>query len=465
VQKLASSFRDPSGFVYTRDDALLRQVNHRYASNFDIFQKQLYEILVERKLIVSHEQVDLSLAFSEDAYAVIKPQTIPFISYPYEWSFAQLKDAALTTLRIQKIALKRGLTLKDASAYNIQFLNGEPIFIDTLSFEPFAGQQWTAYRQFCQHFLAPLSLAVSRDISLLSLLRVYIDGIPLPLTSRMLPWLSRLNLGMQMHIHTHARFETRHAASSIEQLKTKSIKRDTLLNIVSNLENIIRSLNWSTEKTAWHNYYDGDSYTEAGFQHKKAIFETYLDIARPNSLWDLGANTGVFSQLAGQRNISTVAWDYDYGAVQQHYENIKASNHEHCSVLPLVQDLSNPSPAVGWSNHERDSFIERAQGVDMVSALALIHHVVIANNVPIDHFVRFLTSLGKYAIVEFVPKTDHKVQTLLKSRQDIFDDYNRATFEEILRRYFTIERIDEIQESSRVLYLLRSKPENTSPSN
>ena len=175
-RKIKSSFRDPSGFLFVNEGNLYRQINKSYQNEFDkIMDSGLYDELVEKELLIPHEESSTESPQSEKCYKIIKPKLIDFISYPYEWSFSQLKDAALITLKIQKIALEYGLTLKDCSAYNVQFFNGKPIFIDTLSFEIYQeGQFWKGYRQFCQHFLSPLALMSHKDIRLNQLLKIFL---------------------------------------------------------------------------------------------------------------------------------------------------------------------------------------------------------------------------------------------------------------------------------------------------
>src|SRR5215216_6396727 len=216
--QLAASFRDPSGFLFARDGVLYRQVNRKYEQEYTrLMESGLYDKLVKAGLLVSHVEVDHAPAEAALAYKIIQPERVPFISYPYEWSFGQLKDAALATLSIQRRALKVGMSLKDASAYNIQFVRGKATLIDTLSFEIYKeGQPWVAYRQFCQHFLAPLALMATRDIRLNQLLRVYIDGIPLDLASELLPGKTRLNFGLLTHVHLHASAQKRYSGADVK---------------------------------------------------------------------------------------------------------------------------------------------------------------------------------------------------------------------------------------------------------
>ena len=321
---LGASFRDPSGFLFSRGGILYRQVNRAYADDYSrLMESGLYEKLVKAGLLVAHVEVDVPPADASLAFKIIQPERVPFISYPYEWSFTQLKDAALATLSIQKRALKVGMSLKDASAYNIQFVHGKPILIDTLSFEIYhEGKPWDAYRQFCQHFLAPLALMSHVDVRLGQLLRVYIDGIPLDLASRLLPASTRLNFGLLTHIHIHASAQTRYADADAKRVGESAIQRggmskNAFIGLIESLEGAVKKLTWKPAGTEWGNYYDITNYSDAAFTHKKEIISGWLKKIAPASVWDLGANNGEFSRLASAAGIPTVAWDIDPSAVEQ----------------------------------------------------------------------------------------------------------------------------------------------------
>ena len=264
TDRLTASFRDPSGFLFTRSAQLYRQVNLRYQTDYDrLMASGLYERLVKARQLVPHQEVNETPAVEELAYKIILPERVPFISYPYEWSFSQLRDAALLTLSIQKKSLEAGMSLKDASAYNVQFLHGKATLIDTLSFEIYQeGKPWVAYRQFCQHFLAPLALMAKVDVRLNQLLRIYIDGVPLDMAARLLPWTTRLNGGLLAHIHLHARVQQRYAGKEQPASKTAgSVSRNALIGLVENLEKTVRSLQWEPQNTEWGGYYDATNYS------------------------------------------------------------------------------------------------------------------------------------------------------------------------------------------------------------
>ncbi|HRT84525.1 MAG TPA: hypothetical protein P5523_07805 [Bacteroidales bacterium] len=457
ASRIPSSFRDPSGFLFKEDGTLYRQINRVYREHYEYFiESGLYKRLVEEKLLISHEEISKE---QNGAFKIIKPDIIPFISYPYEWCFGQLKDAALTTLNIQKIALEYGMSLKDASAYNIQFLNGKPILIDTLSFEKYVeGEPWVAYRQFCQHFLAPLALMALTDARLNQLARVYIDGIPLDMASRLLPLKSWVKFSLLSHIHFHAKSQ-KHFADKQVNVKLRKLSKVSLLGIIDNLENAIKALHWRPEETEWADYYDYTNYSSTSFEHKKSIISNYLERINPKTVWDLGANTGIFSRIASKKAIPTLSFDIDPAAVEKNY--IECRKHGETNILPLLLDLTNPSPSIGWANEERASLVERGPA-DMVFALALIHHLAISNNLPFDKIASFLSKICRFLVIEFVPKNDSQVQRLLRSREDIFTDYDQEHFESALSNYFLILDYIKIEHSERTLYLMEKQNLNNS---
>jgi ribosomal protein L11 methylase PrmA len=456
--RLPSSFRDPSGFIFLKDGVLYRQVDHRYRASWDaLHDSGLHAELISQGLLVAHEEADLALAPEPNAYRVIRPERIPFISYPYEWSFSQLQDAALLTLRIQQLALQRGMILKDASAYNVQFRAGRPVLIDTLSFEPYReGEPWVAYRQFCQHFLAPLALMSLRDVRLLQLLRVHIDGIPLDLASQLLPRRTRLRFGLLTHLHLHARNQLRHAdaAAKGEPSRALRVSRNGLLGLIDSLRATVGKLRWKPAGTEWGDYYDDTNYTTTGAAHKAELVGKMLGAASPARVWDLGGNTGVFSRLAVEAGAEVVSWDVDPAAVEKNYLRLRDEGAR--PLLPLVLDLTNPSPSLGWANRERMSLAERGPA-DLVMALALIHHLAISNNVPLAHVAAFLAPLARHLLIEFVPKDDSQVQRLLATREDVFADYGQAGFEAAFAAHYEVLDRQPIQETTRTLYLLRRK--------
>jgi hypothetical protein len=447
-----SSFRDPSGFLFTKDGTLYRQINRSYQPDFDLLTSSgLYDALVEKGYLIPHSEAAPELALTDEACKVIEPERIPFIPYPYEWCFGQLKDAALTTLAIQKQAVESGMSLKDASAYNIQFRNGKPILIDTLSFEAYKeGEPWAAYRQFCQHFLAPLALMAYRDIRLGRLLRLYVDGIPLDLASQLLPYRTRFSFGFQIHIHLHAKLQQRHADSA-QKPRQGNVSKTGHLGLIDSLETLIKKLRWKQADTEWGEYYEATNYSDDAMKQKEDVIRELLQESKPSEVWDLGANTGRFSRIAEEIGADVISFDLDPVAVEKNYDECRQGKDTR--LLPLILDLTNPSPGLGWAARERASIFERGPA-DTVLALALIHHLAISNNVPFDRLARFFASVCNSLIIEFVPKEDSQVQKLLITREDVFGNYNEEDFRNAFSEPFELKRRVELSDSKRVVYLM-----------
>lgn len=451
----AASFRDPSGFIFTRGGVIYRQVGPAARDAYErLLASGLYDRLVEAGDLVAHEEVDLSLSLDQRAFRVLRPERIPFISYPYEWCFSQLKDAALLTLRLQKAALACGMGLKDATPYNIAFWRGRPVWIDTSSFEvPAPGAPWVAYRQFCQMFLAPLALMSLVDVRLQDLLRSNLDGIPLDLATRLLPSTTRLRPGLLMHLHLHAAAQRRVSAPVPSDGSIGKLSPAALSGIVNSLERTVRKLVWSPPATTWGDYYGATNYSESAFAHKREIVESAIDQLRPATVWDLGANDGTFSRVATARGLPTVAFDIDPVAVEKNYQRTKQDADTH--MLPLRLDLTNPSGRCGWASEEREALEDRGPA-DLLLALALVHHLAIAHNVPLPRVADFLARLGRALVIEFVPKSDSQVRRMLASRADIFDDYTQEAFVRAFERRFEILEAIPVRDAMRTVYLMRA---------
>ncbi|MBX7133729.1 MAG: class I SAM-dependent methyltransferase [Fimbriimonadaceae bacterium] len=443
-----ASFRDPAGRVFYRSGAVYRAINESYAEDYQfLIESGLHQSLSEDRLVVDHVPAESSL--DANAHAVIEPTRIPFVSYPYEWSFHQLKDAAKTVLQVQRRAIAFGMTLKDGSAYNIQFLDNRPIWIDTLSFERCDDcRPWIAYRQFCRHFLAPIAMMSLIDLRLGTMSKQYLDGIPLDLASSLLP--SKLSKpGLQLHIHMHAKAD-RQSAASAQPGQAKNVSRAGHLALLESLEGTIDGLKPRNRSTEWGDYENRHRYSPTAWEDKASIVEALLLIAKPDTVWDLGANAGRFSRIAAGLGASVVAWDLDPEAVDQHYLALR--ERPDSSILPLVVDLTNPSPALGWALEERRSFLQRGP-VDAVIALAVIHHLAIGNQVPFDMIADFFARLGRWLIIEFVPREDPQVQRLLRGRTEEFSWYGEEALERaLLGRFERVER-RPITDSGRVITL------------
>lgn len=450
------SFRDPAGIVFRLADKLYRQVNLCYREQYTaLMVSGLYGELTERKLLITHREV-VENGFDNQSYLVLAPTLIPLVSYPYEWCFGQLKDAALVTLRIHRLALERGMILKDASAYNIQFINGNATHIDTLSFDFYRdGEPWVAYGQFCRHFLAPLFLMAYADIRLSQLLRVYIDGIPLDLASKLLG--GKGGFAAKAHIHWHSKAIARHARSGQSphaHTRKGQISKFQMTAMIDSLIRIVERLQLRGIQTEWGDYYARTNYSDSASDNKKEIVAEYLTRISPSVTWDFGANDGTYTRLAlSGANAFAAAFDIDPIAVERNYVVVRRSGE---NMLPLLLDLTNPSPSIGFAGWERGA-LDMRQRPDCILMLAVIHHLSISNNLPLGMVAKWIASLCNNLIIEFVPKSDSQVQVLLATRDDIFPDYTERGFEAAFGVWFNVTEKKAVTDSDRVVYWMRRK--------
>ena len=456
MYRISSSFRDPSGRVYEDNGKIFRTIADEYKPHFEaLIASGLYDALVGEGLIVPHVETGKT---SNEYWKLISPQKIDFISYPFEWSFTQLKDAALLTLRIMKLSLERGMCLKDASAFNVQLHHGKPIFIDTLSFEKRErGVPWMAYGQFCRHFLAPLLLMVYTDTRMQNMFIHYLDGIPLDLASKLLPMRSWFKPGIILHMHTHAKMVVKSAGNAVnatQQAENRKTSVDTTPALIDSLTHLIQSIKSPVQKTEWGDYYSDTNYSAKAFASKKEIVDRYVAAINPKTACDLGANDGTFSRIAGKYANIVISADIDPVAVEKNYRQLR--QEEVGNIIPVLIDLTNPTPGLGWANSEWMRFGDRCRA-DVVLALGLLHHLCISNNLPLDFVADYLAELSDYAIVEFIPKSDSNVQRLLASRRDIFPQYTQAGFETAFHKCFEILDSDRIADSQRRLYYMKKR--------
>lgn len=447
-----ASFKDPSGFIFFHEEVLYRQVNQLYAAHYDqLVQSGLYQLLTNKSYLIPHREIDENFTGSTDWYRTLQPELIPFISYPYEWCFDQLKDAALLTLSVQRSAIDHGMILKDATPLNIQFRKGKPVFIDTLSFELYdPSMPWIAYRQFCECFLFPLYLEFYLKIDVQKIMSTYLDGIPVEITSKMLPIKSGFNLGVWLHVHLQNNVRTTDGPGRDQQGKFDKKK---MLNLISHLESIIhRFTSPKTSTSAWSNYYEKTILGKQYLQTKEALFLEFTGDMESVSVLDIGGNDGHFSKLLADRNCDVVTIDTDSQSISNLYQHIKKSNVP--NILPLTIDISNPSPAFGFDHRERMSFEKRFQ-TELVLALALIHHLALTKNLPLQVIASYFHSIAPILIIEFVPKTDEKVKEMLAGRKDVFPDYTISNFEEQFSNYFNVLKKQVIAATDRVLYLMK----------
>lgn len=449
MDKDFASFRDPAGFIYYEKGRVKRRINSCYFKQYEHFMNSgLYDELVQLGYLVSHREVERN-----DDYITLEVEKIPFITYPYEWCFEELKDAAILTLNILELALKYGMILKDASGYNVQFWNGKPIFIDTLSFDFYEeGLPWGAYGQFCRHFMAPLLLMKYVDERSNCLLKNYIDGIPIDLANNLLH--GRGGFTAKCHIKWHSKSIAKNN-DHVVQMKQIHVSKSSIINMTDMMIRQISKLKHKVVASEWEDYYQHTNYNEQSDKDKEQLVISYLEkvhIKEKDVVFDLGANEGKYSRIASCKKCMVVSWDIDFNCIHNNYMLLKKNQEK--NILPLYLDCTNPTPDLGFGCLERKS-LNRRGPVKCVMALALIHHIAISNNVFFDEIAEWFSKLGEYLIIEFVPKEDSQVQKLLQTRKDIFNWYDEEIFEKSFQKYFTILKKDTITNSKRVMYLMK----------
>ncbi len=452
-----SSFRDPSGFMLVKDSVLLRQVNPIYFEHYrSLTDSGFYKKMFDAGLLVPHEEVAAS-----GSAITLKPENIPFFSYPYEWSFSQYKHAALHTLKLQKYCLQNGYTLKDATAFNVTFHKGKPVFVDSLSFEIYnEGEPWRAYKQFLMHFLAPLVLAKYYGNDMLKLLLQYIDGIPLQKAAKLLPFTARFNPILYTNIFLTAKYDSKYSDDKTSgNGKEIRISKQSQEKILDALYSYINGLELK-ENSEWKDYYSITNYDAEAFDHKKKLVRKWYQSINAKKAVDLGGNDGTFSRELKDIAEELLVADIDPNAVNHNY--LQVLQNKETNMMPLVSDLLNPAPGIGFNATERAPLQERirAANYDVSLALALIHHISLTGNVTFAMSAAMFASLTPYLIIEFPDRGDSWVDFLLKSKREFaghFDYYNKANFETNYAEYFDVVEKQQIPNTERTMYLLKRK--------
>lgn len=455
----AASFRDPGSRVYQRNGRIIRALSPAAAEEFRFLRDSgLVEKLTGQGRLIESIELDpkeFSFASRPEAPAIVlEHPRIPFVSYPYEWSFLALQSAALFHLDLQVDILEAGATLSDASAYNIQFQGARPIFIDVPSLRRYReGELWLAHRQFCEQFLNPLLLQAVTGVPYHAWYRGSLEGIPTGQLRRFLPWKSKLHWLVLAHVVLQDRLQQSACRIETAELRAAAdhkLSRKAFAAILSQLRRWIERLRPVGAGTSkWSRYEFTRSYDDEAKSQKSACVAEFVQAVRPGMLWDLGCNAGEYSLLAARSGAGyVVGFDYDIGALD---EAFRRSEHESAPFLPLFFDAANPSPSQGWRQREREGFHDRGS-CDAVLALAFEHHLTIGRNIPIPEFLDWLLGLAPRGVVEFVDKADMTIQKMLAMRADIFEDYSLQNFEHALASRSRIVKKTSLRDSSRILY-------------
>ncbi len=454
------SYRDPDSRVFRHDSVIYRCLSARALSDFKhVTASDFYQQALKNQLIVATEQLtDVSGLPPLDArwVAVLKHETVPVVSYPYEWPFSMLKDAALLQLDLTVSALEHGLTLKDATPYNVQWFGTSPRFIDIGSFAKYEpGSPWAGYRQFCQQFFYPLLLQAHKGVPYQPWLRGSLEGIEAEQCLSMLSVRDYLRGGVVPHVYLQAKAQSRYEDTRRDvsgDLKAAGFGVALILNNVRRLRRLVQRLEWNPPRSTWSEYTSEHSYEEDDLARKKSFVERVLASRRWPLVWDMGSNTGTYSRVAAEHADYVLALDADHLAVDRMYTALK--QEQRACVLPLIADVADPSPGLGWRGRERLALGDRATP-DLILCLALIHHLVIGRNIPLDDLVEWLAAFGADLVIEYVGHKDPMVERLLRNRVGQEIEYSADALERALARHFETVTDEALASGTRTLYHAR----------
>ncbi len=459
-----ASFRDPSSTVFYADGDVYRGLGDVAAGDWkSLADTAFFPRAVKEGRVVGTEQVDaqaLGIQLPKPWPVVLKHERIPFISYPYEWTFSQLRDAAILHLELLAQALDEGLTMKDGYAYNVQWRGAQPTFIDVPSFERSTGGPWAGYRQFCQTFLFPLMIQAHRDIPFRPWLRGQIDGIEPRQARAMFSGRDAVRKGVLKHVMLHSALDSKMSGNKAGSEATKAELSDAGFSTeltkatVKAILKTVKDLKYKAADSHWETYQSTSTYTDAEREVKAAFVDSSLAAwagdGKLGLAWDMGCNDGTYSRIAAKYADSVVAVDGDEQTIDSLYRALKQERNK--KILPLVMNLTDPSPGIGWRGGERLPF-ETRRKPDAILCLALVHHLALTANVPLPQILDWYAAFGSRLVIEWVDPTDPMGKRLLSLKPaGTFPDYRAEVFERLLEERFVIDRREQLASGTRTLY-------------
>ena len=448
------SYRDTAARVVKKESGYYRYIFNEYKTEYDhLMQSGLYEELTQKDLLIEHQEIQIDTD-DPKVYKLLYPTQIPFQSYPFEWSYTQWRKAILSYLRINNIALKYGMILKDATPYNFYLIGGKAVMFDTSSFMFFnENDSWIAYRQFCEEFLSPVALIHYNGAEWSKLTMANLRGMPLSFVSKQLPIKSWFNLTTLLHIHLHSKYSGNNESKEIGNKKNKGFTLEKIKSLQKMIFNTISTWNKSHQFiNHWSTYYENDIESQEYLKDKEATIRKWLEIIKPKSVTDLGANTGKFSFIAAEYAERVISIEGDEKCVDEIEEQINVRKLD--NIYTLLGNVAEPSPALGLLNMETNSIYIRAND-DLVLGLALVHHLYISNRLNFNQITLIFEKFSsKYLIVEFIPINDKKVQLLMKNKVINLINYTEVQFINTLYCCYTIKESLRLKDSERRLFLL-----------
>lgn len=434
--------RDRAGLTFVQKGRQIREVSRSYAEHYDHMMQEegLHQRLVADGKLVKHSERGLKYAHTEDAYRVLLPQSIPLETYPYEWSFSQYKAVTRHVLDIAQTALEYDMILRDVDINSVQLSQGQPIWTDMLAFDLYReGKPWAAYTQFVQQYLAPLALMSKVDITLGKLPQIYPTGVPISLASSMLPARTRLNFGLLNHIHNHSRTKERNSHAT----------RKDMFDLLNDLWQVITDLTWTVANPTQET---GEVDT-GSFDPRQRLLRDALGETQAKTVWDLNAAEGLYSRIASSEfGASVVAFNKSPHDTEQLW--LQLDERERSAILPLMIDWANPSPGLGWLNHERRSIRGRANA-DLLIGMGLVHKLALQDGITFSAMAAKFARMAPTIVIEFVPGSDPQMIAMMERGQEVMPDYTRENFEAAFSEHYNTIRAEEIARTARQVYYMQ----------
>ena len=464
LQRETGSFRDREARVFYRDGKVYRCLSERALQAWERLEGS--HLWARENTLGAGRTVGTHRVPAADGVpcpegswdVVLEHDRVPVITYPYEWCFGMLKDAALLTLDLMLAGLDEDMMLKDATPYNVQWQGSQPVFIDVASFdllEP--GEPWPGYRQFCELFLYPLMLCAYKNVPFHPFMRGRLEGVEMETLRQLVGIWDWLRPGVLVDVVLHAHLQRageRSTGSARRELREGGFNRDMIRANGRRLEKVVSGMRWGPSRSTWSSYARDAIYGADGLEAKREFICRVAGERKRSLAWDVGANDGTFSRIVATSTATVLAMDYDHAVVERLYQALKAESNR--QIIPLVMNVADPSPALGWRGGERGTLLERGRP-DLTLCLALLHHLVIGANVPLAEVVEWMAELRSELIVEFVTRQDPQVQILLRNKTDHYQDYDQDSFEKLMEKTFEVVTREEIVEGRRFLYLARPR--------
>ena len=453
------SFRDRHGRVLVAGDRIYRVLGAQASADWQrLANSRLFEKNVASgRLIgtVAAESAEVAPFDMSDWEAIVRHDKVEVISYPYEWTFGMLRDAALLQLELLLEGLEEDLMVRDSTPYNVQWRGVQPVFIDTPSFGQLdPGCPWLGYRQFCQLFLNPLMLQAYLDVPFQPWLRGNLDGIDPEIFRKLFRFTDVFRPGVLAHVFLQSSLESSESRTSEalrQEMREAGMHKQLIKSVVSKLHKLVSGMRWKPARSRWSGYTEARGYADVDLTVKEAFVRQACQREPLGTCWDLGANDGRFSLIAAEAAQAVLALDSDSLVLERLYQRLKESKVR--NVLPLYFNFADPSPGLGWRKSERRPLSARSRP-DLILCLAVFHHLVITANIPLEDLLDYLHSFGCRLVVEFVTREDAMVKALLTSKDDPFLDYDLARFESWIQGRFSLVERRILPGGTRVLFEL-----------